>query len=272
MEENKKTSQGATRYRMFIDDTGNVHHTASNHPQTRYAGITGVIFEWNYLHSTFDPGMLRLKERHFGIDQKTLKPPLLHLRKMKRAMPPFGCLSDMGAKEHWEKACFSMYRRAQYQVITVGVDKVAFYARYPNWQGSFYEMLVGDAIERYFYFLRYRGVGDVMAETVNKDRDQELRALYERFYERGTDHIPAERLRPVLTSKEIKIKPKAADVQGLQMADMLASTCFAHQRRLHADGPHFDEFAMAVAQLMETEKFYRKPSGDPNGYGRVWRP
>lgn len=262
----------ATLYRMFIDDTGNVHNTTSNHPQARFAGITGVIFEWNYLHDVFEPGFLTLKERHFGIDKTTGRPPVLHLRKMKKAMTPFECLVNAETRLKWQAGCFSMYRRAKYHVITVGVDKVGFYAKHPQWQGSFYELLVGDAIERYFYFLRHRGIGDVMAETVNEDRDHELQRLYRRFYASGTDHIPADLLQPVLTSTEIKIKPKVADIQGLQMADLLASTCFAHQRRLHVGGKEFDAFAMKVAAIIEADKFYRDPRGDPNGYGRVWRP
>lgn len=257
---------------MFIDDTGNVHNTTSNHPQARYAGITGVIFEWDYLHDIFEPGFLILKERHFGIDATTGRPPILHLRRMKKAMPPFERLTDIAIRFRWQSGCFSMYRRAAYHVITVGVDKVAFYAKHPQWQGSFYELLVGDAIERYFYFLRNLGVGDVMAETVNEDRDHELKRLYKRFYSDGTDHIPAKLLQPVLNSAEVKIKPKVADIQGLQIADLLASTCFAHQKRLHAGGGNFDAFAMEVAELIEGEKFYRDHKGNPRGYGRVWRP
>ena len=46
-----------------------------------------------------------------------------------------------------------MYERAQYTVISVCVDKVAFYAAHPNWEGTIYEMLVGNAVERYFVFL-----------------------------------------------------------------------------------------------------------------------
>jgi len=58
----------------------------------------------------------------------------------------------------------------------------------------------------------------------------------------------------------------------LQFADLLASTCFAHCRRIYANGPEFNPFAMRVASLIETEKFYRDHNGNPHRYGRVWRP
>ena len=44
-----------TRYRMSIDDTGEVENAATNVPTRRFASITGVIFEWGYYHRTFDP-------------------------------------------------------------------------------------------------------------------------------------------------------------------------------------------------------------------------
>jgi len=134
-------------------------------------------------------------------------------------------------------------------------------------------MLVGNAIERFYYFLRGSGgTGDIMAEATNSDLDGDLNAMYRLFWENGTDHIKAASLRPTLSSKEIKIQPKSNDVAGLQLADLLASTCFSHCKKIYAEGDDYDEFAMRVAHLMETEKFYRSRHGNPHGYGRVWRP
>lgn len=259
---------------MFIDDTGDVTSVATNHPQRRFGGIVGVIFNLDYLSGTFEPGFDQLRERHFGRrDDGSL--PVLHLRKMKQAnlKGPFACMAKKDLREKWEADCFSMYRRANYHVITVCVDKIAFYAKHPTWNGSFYEMIVGNAIERYFYFLRKRGTGDVMAEATNGPLDHELKGLYNKFYNTKTDHIDGSLLREVLTSSEIKIKPKSANIAGLQMADLLASTCFSYCKMTYANGPKFDPFAMRVADLMEREKFYRNDqTGDPHGYGRIWRP
>lgn len=258
-------------FRMFIDDTGNVDQAASNHPQRRFASITGVIFEWEYLNLVFNTGFSKLKHRHFGV-MPNGKPPILHLRKLKQAEGPFRVMTSLEKREAWQRDCYSMYRRAQYHVITVSVDKIAFYHAHPNWQGDVYALLVGNAIERYFYFLRNRGTGDVMAEAVNGPLDEQLKDLYRRYYHEGTDHIGAALLQPVLSSNEIKIKPKNADIAGLQMADLLASTCFNHCRRIYANGPAYDGFAMRVADLIEQRKFYRDHNGNPHRYGRVWRP
>jgi len=262
------------RFRMFIDDTGCVRDEATNHPQRRYGGIVAVIFDIEYLREFFEPGFDKLREKHFG-RKADGNLPILHLRKMKNPSEhgPFACLKDAEKREAWERDCMSMYRRAQYSVVAVGIDKVAFYAQHVGWQGSIYEILVGNAIERFFYFLRGRGTGDVMAEATNSQLDQHLKGLYSKFWESGADHISAENLRSVLSSKEIKIKPKSQDIAGLQLADLLASTCFSHCKKIYADGPSYDPFAMSVAEMIEREKFYRNPAThDPHGYGRVWRP
>ncbi|MCB1340204.1 MAG: hypothetical protein KDK24_03885 [Pseudooceanicola sp.] len=251
-----------------------MRNEATNHPQRRYGGVVAVIFDLDYLHTTFEPSFDILRERHFE-RREDGRLPILHLRKMKNPDPrgPFSSLLDAEKRALWEKDCLGMYRRAKYSVVSVGIDKIAFYAQHGSWQGSIYETLVGNAIERFFYFLRGRGTGDVVAEATNSDLDGQLAAMYRKFWEEGTDHISADSLRPVLTSKEIKIKPKSKDIIGLQMADLLASTCFSHCKRIYAKGPAFDPFAMSVADLMEGEKFYRNPAtNDPHGYGRVWRP
>lgn len=259
---------GEPSYRMFIDDTGNVHSNASNHPQNRFAGIVGVILSLDYLRHRFEPSFTRLKTKHFGEPS-----PILHLRRMKKAEGRFESLKNAEARLAWEAECFSMYERAQYTVISVCVDKIAFYATHPNWTGGIYKLLVGNAIERFFYFLRSNNAaGDVMAEATNSTLDSDLKALYQGFYEHGTDHIPPGLLRPRLSSKEIKIQPKADNIAGLQLADLLAATCFSHCKRVYTNGPDYDAFAMKVAALLEQDKFYRSQNGNPHGYGRIWRP
>lgn len=99
-----------------------------------------------------------------------------------------------------------------------------------------------------------------------------LKARYTAAFEKGTDHISAENIQKRLTSKEIKIKPKSDDISGLQMADLLAKSSFDHCRCLYAGGTKQAGFSAKVSALLEEQKYYRSASGNPHGYGRVWRP
>jgi hypothetical protein len=260
-----------TRYRMFIDDTGEVDNAATNNVERRFASITGVIFDLDYYTATFDASFRALKFRSFGNTKKG-RPPIVHRRALIDASGAFVRLKEGDHRARWDSACLDMYDRAQYTLVTVCVDKVAFYYKHPAWTGEIYTLLVENAIERYWYFLRsVDGIGDVMAESIGKP-DLALKARYAHVYVHGTYHIPADRLQHLLTSKEIKIKPKSDDISGLQMADLLAKGCFDHCRHIYAGGPAQRGFSAEVSAIIEAKKYYRDSSGNPHRYGRIWRP
>lgn len=256
---------------MFIDDTGEVDNAATNHVARRFASITGVIFDLNYYHTTFDPSFHELKLRHFG-NTKRGRPPILHRRALIASSGAFQCLSDAAKRSAWDEACLSMYARARYHVVTTCVDKISFYYHHPNWMKDIYTLLVQNAVERYWYFLRSQdATGDVMAESIGKP-DVHLKARYAHVWQHGTEHISAQNIQRRLSSKEIKIKPKCDDISGLQMADLLAKPSFDNCRHLYANGPEPRGFSSEVASVLENDKYYRDANGRPHRYGRVWRP
>lgn len=259
---------------MFIDDTGDVTPSTSNDPRTRYASVTGVIFERKYLADVFEPGFRKVVGRSFppGEDGKL---PVLHRRKMISPPKegPFACLKDAAKRAAWDRACLDMMTRASYTAITVSLDKVAFYYHHPNATLDVYETLIQNAVERYFYFLRKHGTGDVIVEAQNRDTDKIIKARFRKVLEEGTEHIRPEKLQEVFTSREINIEPKRAGFAGLQMADLLARPAFAHCRAVYTnDTADLTAFARQIAPILENYKFYRDANGNPDGYGRVWRP
>lgn len=262
------------QFSMFIDDTGDVTSSTTNNPAQRYASITGVIFDRDYLVSTFEPSFKKVVERHFGLDDIG-KLPVLHRRKMisPPKKGPFSCLRDIVKRQAWDAACLDMMTRAKYTVITICLDKVAFYYHHPNAELDVYETLIQNAIERYFYFLRDNGHGDVIVEAQNPGTDEIIKARFRAAIERGTGFISGEKLQSVFTSKEINIEPKQAGFAGLQFADLLARPAFAHCRATYVnDTSDLTAFARQIAPILETYKFYRSKAGQPDGYGRVWRP
>ncbi len=257
---------------MFIDDTGEVDNAATNDDERRFASITGVIFEWGHYYHTFVPNFRDLRSKHFGLN-KNNKPPVLQRRAILGKEGKFSALDNTNNKRKWDADCLQMYRQHNYHVITVCIDKVAFYFRYPKWREEIYLLLIQNALERYYYFLKSRkGVGDVMAEAIGLKPDRALSARYERVYQNGTLDLKAAELQSVLTSKEIKIKPKKDDIAGLQLADLLAKPSFDHCRSIYADVPAPRGFVSSICAIMEDEKYYRQTNGQIDGYGRIWRP
>ena len=69
------------------------------------------------------------------------------------------------------------------------------------------------------------------------------------------------------------IEPKKAGYPGLQFADLIARPAFAHCRAVYVkDTSDLTAFARQIAPILEDYKFYRDENGNPDRYGRVWRP
>jgi len=108
-------------------------------------------------------------------------------------------------------------------------------------------------LERFVFFLNRAGArGYVMAESRGGKEDKRLKDSFERLWERGTDYVSPDQFQRALTSKQLKVKPKANNVSGLQLADLLAHSSrneiLAEQGLLEQDiGP----FAKAVIEVLQ---------------------
>lgn len=61
-----------------------------------------------------------------------------------------------------------------------------------------------------------------MAESRGGKEDMRLKKSFERLWKEGTQYVPPDQFQGSLTSKQLKVKPKTANVSGLQLADLLA--------------------------------------------------
>jgi hypothetical protein len=67
-----------------------------------------------------------------------------------------------------------------------------------------------------------------MIENRGGKEDMQLKEAFVQIYEKGTHNLEATSLQEHLTSRQIKIKPKVANIAGLQLADLLAFPCNRH--------------------------------------------
>jgi hypothetical protein len=111
--------------------------------------------------------------------------------------------------------------------------------------------------------------GDVMAEARGREEDNQLKEAYRLFYANGTRWFDRENVQRTLTSKEIKLKTKNADIAGLQLADVLAypvKQSMLIERQLIEDTG--DNFGKRVFEAVK-DKLNRN-KGKVDGYGKVW--
>jgi hypothetical protein len=110
-----------------------------------------------------------------------------------------------------------------------------------------------------------------MAESRGGTEDRQLGAAYRTLYEGGTYFHDAAFFQRALTSKEIKLKPKQANIAGLQIADLLAYPC--KQEILVAQGKIEDPgevFGREICRCVAPKYNQRHYDGQVDGYGQVF--
>jgi len=61
-----------------------------------------------------------------------------------------------------------------------------------------------------------------MAESRGGKEDIRLKDSFHRLWKQGTDFVGPEQFQKSLTSRQLKVKPKSANISGLQLADFIA--------------------------------------------------
>ncbi len=111
-----------------------------------------------------------------------------------------------------------------------------------------------------------------MAESRGKREDGRLKEEFSNLHENGTDYVSHSLMRERLTSHQLKVKPKDANVAGLQLADLIAhpgyvsAGCYKRRQSLP------DNFGGKIARVLEKSKYDRDGRGKIEGWGRKWLP
>ena len=259
-------------YRIYIDETGNHDMNHVDDPNERFLALTGVILESNYYSSTLRPEMEKIKDVFFQNDPD--EPVVFHRKEMVNYRSPFTVLRNKEIEKHFNKVLLEALERWKYLVVTVVLDKKAHRDKYKVWHYHPYHYCLEVLLERFVLFL-YGGHhhGDVLVESRGGKEDEKLKDSYNRLYEVGTDNIPVERWQSHLTSHELKLKPKSANIAGLQLADLLAHP--SKREILRANNLINDDrdiFGDQICAILQKSKYRRSSKGKIPGYGTVLLP
>jgi hypothetical protein len=219
----KVGSQGTdgVKYRIYIDEVGNPDLESSDNPNHRYLSLTGVILELDYVQTTLHPQLEALKLKHFRPHPD--EPIILHRKEMIHAVEPFAALADDALRGSFDVELLGLLQDWRYSVVTVCLDKKRHKTTYSTWRYDPYHYCLAVMLERYLFFLDDAGArGDIMAEARGGKADMRLKASFERLWQSGTEFVEAARFQARFTSRQLKVKPKAVNVAGLQLADLLA--------------------------------------------------
>jgi hypothetical protein len=206
---------------MYIDEVGNTDLDSSDDPNHRFLSLTGVILDLDYVESTLHPQMEELKAKYFGSHPD--EPVILHRKEMLNARPPFQVLREPAIRQKFDHDLLNLMRAWDYTVITICLDKKKHKETYAVWRYDSYHYCLAVLLERFVFFLnRTTSMGDALAESRGGKEDMRLKSAFNRLWKQGTDYVGPEQFQSALTSRELKIKSKANNISGLQLADLVA--------------------------------------------------
>lgn len=259
--------------RLFIDESGNGDlKAAQTDPNNRYLSLTGIITKSDLYIQSFEPELQRLKEELFG--ESCGKPIILHRREIVRREGAFSVLRDKDLDGLFRLRFLGAVNCMPYLAMTVAIDKKEHQNRYKTWQFDPYHYCLQCLTERYVSWLeRHDCVGDVVIESRTQEVDKKLKASFQRTYAHGTPYVDADLFQRRLTSREIKLVRKKANVAGLQFCDMIAHPCLRAMRRERNGEPRLADFGYEIVSILEEKRYARNPKTKQiDGWGRKWLP
>ena len=245
------------KYRMYVDEVGNPDLESSDNPLHRFLSLTGVILDLGYVRLVLFPKMEQLKSKYFNSHPDD--PTIFHRKELMNAKPPFGALRDSNTRRRFDEDLLDCLRTWKYTVISVCLDKKSHKETYAVWKYDPYHYCQAMLLERFTFFLEQKAAkGDILAESRGGKEDMRQKKSFSRLWEDGTDFLGPNRFHAVFTSKQLKVKPKANNISGLQLADLIAHPS---RNEILRDnellGRPLAPFATKVVEILQS-KYYRK--------------
>ncbi len=242
-------------YRIYIDEIGNSGMKVSGNKLENYLTLAGVIIESEYYVDVLQPELESLKKKYF--DSHPDEPIIFHRKEMVYNKMPFQKLSDQSIKEAFNEEFLMLIKKWKFQLVGVLLDKQEHCELFEFWKNNPYHYCLEVIVELYYKFLNEKdATGDVMIEARGAKEDTQLKEAFTNIFENGTHNLIGGQIQKHITSKNIKIKPKIANIAGLQLADLLGYPSHRHilkYYQLHELTN--DTFSEKIIEILQN-KFY----------------
>lgn len=259
------------RYRLYVDESGDHVFNKLEEPSHRYLCLLGCWFRMgDYLPFHWDLEKFKQEQLRHSPDE----PVVLHREDIINRRGAFWRLRDPDAAARFDAGLVKILSNAEFRVVAVVIDKLRLREKYPS-PAHPYHLALGFLLQRYCGYLNHiNRQGDVMAETRGKKEDFLLRDCYSWVYNRGSwGKMTSDAFQQALTSHELKLKPKTANIAGLQLADLLGHP--VKQSVLAENGvqvPTPTAFATTIVSVANLKFNRHLYNGRVEGYGSVLFP
>ncbi|TXE10759.1 DUF3800 domain-containing protein [Gelidibacter salicanalis] len=231
-------------YHLYIDESGDhgLVNLDANFPVFLLCGM--LISEPNY--KSIRDNINAIKRRFWN--NKTV---IFHSRDIRKCEKEFQILFDINLKTDFYLQLNSLIMSEDYTVFASAIRKDRYIKTYGKLSNDVYELALSFIIERTVFYLdslvSAKKELHIVIEKRGKKEDKKLEEHFQRLMARGTGYVSAERLAAL--NMKIAFKDKKENINGLQMADLLAYPIARYVIDKDRANPAFD--------LIEP-KFYKK--------------
>lgn len=259
------------RYRLYLDESGDHVFKKLDKDSHRYLCLLGCWFK-NPEYVEFHERLEQFKRQHLPVHPDD--PVILHRDDIINRRGIFGRLCDVNSRAAFDDALLQLLGCADFRLVAVVIDKLKLYQSYGEGASHPYHLAMGFLLQRYCGFLNHiNRVGDVMAESRGGIEDRLLKDSYNRVFERGVFTTGSDSFQRALTSRELKIKPKSANIAGLQLSDLLGHPVKQYILRIKGlINRGVPPFAARILDAAETKWNHHFYDGRVEGYGWVIYP
>ena len=258
-------------YRLYIDESGDHVFNRLEDLNHRYLCLLGCWLKGSDLR-TLHVELEAFKQEL--LPHNPDDPVILHREDIVNRRKVFKRLQDPALAKRFDEGLLDLLSRTKFTIVAVVIDKLQLRAAYADAAAHPYHLAIGFMLQRYCGFLNHVSRhGDVMAESRGGHEDRTLKDSYSRVYERGVFRTRAEALQQALTSSQLKLKPKTANIAGLQLADILAhpvkQDILRESGEISESPPPFAARLLGVVATKFNRQLY---DGRVQGYGKVLFP
>lgn len=264
----RRAGQGNLDYRLFIATAGTADLKRTSVSGGQYFSLTGAILRYRDLDTILTRPLERLKATYFSTTQG---PVILDRKNLVDTKPPFAALRDPKKAAQFNDDLLNLLRTADYTVLTAAIDQPQHHQTSGMWKHTPYHYCMMALLEGYARWLNaHSATGDAMVASRGGREDMRLKTAFTAIWDAGTDQVRPERIRPFLTSKQLKVKPSDKNIAGLQLAGLLAQPSLLAAQAAQTKAALPATLDGQIAQLMRTTKFDHAPNGNLDGWGIIW--
>ena len=231
----KYVTTAKMKYQLYLDESGD-HGLTSLNQEFPVFLLCGVLI------STIDYGeitnsMNLIKREFWGS-----KDVIFQSRDIRKCEKEFSVLFDLDVKKEFYQRLNRVLSKSDYMVISSAIQKDKYIRKFGFLSNDVYELALSIIVERTVLYLSTVDTTEneleIIIEKRGKREDKKLQEHFQRLLSRGTAFVTAEKLKRFNTT--IKFQSKQNNINGLQLADLIAYPLARYVMEPNRANPAFD--------------------------------